>query len=196
VELAQDSANISQILQRSLVQALATAIDRAGLVGDGSANSPTGVLHFGDRNVVSVGGALTSYDKFLDGIGALLNSNVDLERVGSIIIGPHAWKDLAKLKTGIASDKTTLQKPPALTQPFLVTTAAETSSGSPLTYASTGFVADWQDLFYGIRRDITVRILDQAYFGSNLTLAVTAYARVDFAGAREESFTTLEGITH
>ncbi len=161
LELAHDSVNIDRILMRSVTQALAHAIDAAGLIGNGASNSPTGVAGFSGRNAVSVGGALTSYDKYLDGIAALLAADVDLESVGSIVIGTRAWKDLAKLKTGISGDKTTLQKPPALTKTFLPTTAVEVGAGSPPTYSSTGLVADWRDLLYGVRQDITVSFLDQ-----------------------------------
>ena len=47
----------------------------------------------------------------------------------------------------------------------------------------------------GVRKDINVRVLSEAFMGSNLQVAVLAYARVDFAATREQSFCTLEGIT-
>ena len=192
LELSQDSINVEQAIVRSLTGSMGVEIDRAGLMGDGSSNSPTGISEFSGRNIISSVGALEDYDKFLDGVGLLLAQNVPLERVGPIVLGTAAWADLAKLKTGITSDKTPLVRPEALTMPFLPTTAVE--DGSPLT--STAYVADWSDLLYGVRQDITVRVLNEAFFGSNLQIAVLVYARVDFAAAREQSFVTLEGITH
>jgi hypothetical protein len=50
-------------------------------------------------------------------------------------------------------------------------------------------------LLFGVRKQINVRILQEAFLGSNLQVAVLAYARVDFIAAREESFATMEGIT-
>ena len=40
-----------------------------------------------------------------------------------------------------------------------------------------------------------MRVLTESFMGSNLQLAMLAYARVDFAAARADSFCTLEGIT-
>ena len=42
---------------------------------------------------------------------------------------------------------------------------------------------------------IEVRVLQEAFLGSNLQIGILAYARVDFAAARAASFCTMEGIT-
>jgi|GEM_PF-3987226 len=39
----------------------------------------------------------------------------------------------------------------------------------------------------GVRRDITVRVLQETFLGSNLQIAVLAYARCDFAATRANS---------
>ncbi len=56
-------------------------------------------------------------------------------------------------------------------------------------------VAKWSDLLYGVRKQITVKLLDQSFMASNLQLAMLVFARVDFAATREASFCTMEGIT-
>ena len=51
------------------------------------------------------------------------------------------------------------------------------------------------DLLWGIRSDITVRVLSERFLGDNLQVGVLVYARVDFQPTHVESFVTLEGIT-
>jgi hypothetical protein len=48
---------------------------------------------------------------------------------------------------------------------------------------------------FGVRRNIEVRVLNEAFLGSNLQVAVLAYARVDFRATREDNFYTAQGIT-
>lgn len=193
LELAQDSLNIQEAITRSLTGAMAAEIDRVGLLGDGSNNSPTGVQNFNGRNSITGIGALSSYDPWIDAMGALLASNVPLERITASVMGADVWTALAKLKTGIAGDRTPLVRPAALNDVrFLPTTLVPTSGGSPQIGAA--FLADWGDLLYGVRQDISVRVLQEAFMGSNLQLAVLVYARVDFQPARAESFCTLEGL--
>jgi hypothetical protein len=99
---------------------------------------------------------------------------------------------MRKLKTGIASDNTPLTAPAEVAAlPKLWTTAAPLTGGT----TAKGIIANWSDLLFGIRQDINVRVLDQAFMGSNLQLAMLVYARCDFVGVREQSFCTLEGIT-
>lgn len=198
LELAQDSANIEDILTRSLTQAVAVAIDQAGLTGAGTetspvANSPTGVAAFSGRNSVTSVGAPTNWDFVANGIRELLVDGVPLERIGALIYHPLLWSKMAKLKTGISSDQTALALPPHMQGRQQLVTTACGATGSPVR--TTAFIADWTDLLFGVRTDITIRILDQAYMGSNLQLAMLVYARVDFQPARAASFCSLEGIT-
>lgn len=194
LELSQDSANIEQILQSTINNAMAGAIDRAGLVGvstDAGA-APAGVMNLADRNTVLSIGAPTSWNYLLDGLYELMADNVALENVGAFIAHPAVWKKMAKLKTGISSDLTTLVQPPEVAAlKKLYTTAAPLTGGT----TASGIIADWRDLIFGVRKDINVRVLSESFMGSNLQVAVLAYARVDFAATRQQSFCTLEGIT-
>jgi HK97 family phage major capsid protein len=193
LELSQDSVNINEILSQTITRAMAVEIDRAGLMSDGGDDSPTGVANFSNRNTVTGIGGLTNYDKFIDGIGKLLNENVPLSSVGPIVIGTQAWTDLAKTKDDVHRP---LIRPPELTMPFLTTTGAQTTNTAGEPTGSTGFVANWADLLFGIRQDISIRILSERFLGDNLQVGVLAYARCDFQPARAASFCTLEGITH
>ncbi len=48
---------------------------------------------------------------------------------------------------------------------------------------------------FGVRKNIEVRVISEAFLGSNLQVAVLAYARVDFMATRADNFYTAEGIT-
>lgn len=190
LELSQDSANLEQILQSTIVNAMAGAIDSAGLNGvtTGAAAAPAGILNLSGRNSVTAIGTPINWDFLLDGMYELAADNVPMENIGAMIAHPKLWKNQAKLKTGITSDETSLVQPGDVAKlPKLWTTAAP---------EGTGIIADWRDLIFGVRKNITVRVLSESFMGSNLQLAVLAYARVDFAGVRPASFCTLEGITY
>lgn len=192
LELSQDSANIEQILQSTINNAMAQAIDAAGLNGVGTLPTPMGVMNLPNRNKVLTIGAPTSWDYLVDGMYELAADNVDMANIGAFIAHPAVWKKMRKLKTGITNDNTPLTMPQEIAAlPKLWTTAAPLTGGT----TASGIIADWRDLIMGVRKDINVRILSEAFMGSNLQVAVLAYARVDFAATRQQSFCTLEGIT-
>lgn len=194
LELAQDSTNIEQILSTALVNATANAIDAAGLNGvtTNAALAPSGIFNAANRNKVLSIGAPTSWDYVVDGMYELLADDVAMENIGAMIGHPAIWKKMRKLKTGITNDNTPLTMPDEVAAlQKLWTTAAPLAGGT----TAKAIIGDWRDLLFGVRNDITVRVLDQAFMGSNLQLAVLVYARCDFAAARDQSFCTLEGIT-
>jgi HK97 family phage major capsid protein len=197
LELAQDSLNIEQILQSSIVAAMAQAIDSAGLVGvtsnAGSAPaSGTGIMNLTGRNSVTAIGAPTNWDFLADGMYELIVDNVPMDAIGAMVAHPALWKKMAKLKTGIASDNTPLMAPPEVARlPKLWTTAAPLTGGT----TAKAMIANWRDLLFGVRKEIDVRVLQETFMGSNLQIAVLAYARCDWAATRAQSFCSLEGIT-
>jgi HK97 family phage major capsid protein len=194
LELSQDSANIEQILQQTIIGSMAQAIDQAGLVGvtTDAGGAPSGVMNLAKRAKVTSIGAPTTWDWLGDGRYALALNNVPFENIGALVGHPAIWRKMRKLKTGITSDNTPLPMPAEVAAlPKLWTTAA-TFNG---TNTASGVIANWRDLIMGVRKDITVRVLSESFMGSNLQVAILAYARVDFAATRQESFCTLEGIT-
>jgi len=197
LELSQDSSNIEQILTSTITNAMAQAIDAAGLVGvtpDAGAAPFTGagIMNLAGRNSVAAIGAPTTWDWLVDGMYELMLDNVPAESIGAMVAHPAVWKKMRKLKTGITNDNTPLSMPEEVGRlPKLWTTAAPLEGGT----TAKAIIADWRDLLFGVRQDISVRVLQEAFLGSNLQLALLAYARVDFAAVRPASFCTLEGIT-
>ena len=190
LELSQDSANIEDILQSSLVNAMAGAIDSSGLVG--VVPAPGGVFDMAGRNTVTAIGAPTSWDFVVDGLYELMADGVPQESIGALIAHPALWRKMRKLKTGITSDNTPLAAPAEVAAlPKLWTTAAPLTSGT----TAKAVLGRWSDLLFGVRKSITIKVLSEAFLGSNLQVAVLAYARVDFGATRQQSFCTMEGIT-
>ena len=191
LELSQDSANIEQILQSTVVNAMASAIDTAGLLGvtANAGAAPSGVINLTDRKKVLSIGASSNLDFIADGMYELMLSNIPVESIGAMVAHPALWRKIAKLKDAdgnpmkIVDDVAKLRK--------LWTTAAPLTGGN----TATAIIADWRDLLFGVRKNIQVQVLRDTFLGTNLQIAILAYARVDFAATRHHSFCTLEGIT-
>lgn len=189
LELSQDSSNIESILQGTLNNAMATAIDSAGIngVSVNAAAAPTGLVNLSGRGTVLSVGTPTSWDFALDALYTLLAANVRMSDISAMIANPDLWKKMAKLKTGISSDNTTLTPPTEIARlPKLWTTAAP--SGKAI-------FGNFRDLLFGVRQQISVKVLTEAFMGSNLQIGVLCVARCDFAATRAASFVTAEGIT-
>ena len=147
-----------------------------------------GVLNLSGRNTVTSIGTPVAWDFAIDGMYELLADNVPMANIGALVANPVLWKHMAKLKTGLADDNTPLMPPSEVSSmPKLWTTAAPTG---------TAMIADWRDLMFGVRKNITIDVLRQTFLGSNLQIGILAHARVDFAAVRSESFCSLEDITY
>jgi HK97 family phage major capsid protein len=189
LEISQDSVDFERQLQGVLVGAMAAAIDSAGLNGvtTNAAAAPSGILNLSGRNSVTSVGAPANWDFLADAMYELLADNVPEEEVGSFIANPALWKVMAKKKTGITNDNTPLQASPEIARiPRIWTTAMP---------AASGVIARWADVVMGIRQQITVKVLDQSFMGSNLDLALLCYSRLDFGVTRPTSVCSVEGIT-
>ena len=190
LEISQDSADFERQLQNVLVGAMAAAIDSAGLNGvtTGAAAAPSGILNLSGRNSVTSVGGPVAWDFLADAVYELLNDNVPENEVGAFIANPALWKKMAKLKTGITNDNTPLTPSPEIARiPKIWTTAIP---------AATGVIAKWSDVVMGVRQQITVKLLDQSFMGSNLDLALLCYSRLDFGVTRPTSICSVEGITY
>ena len=194
LELSQDAANIETILQTSITKALALAIDQAGLVGTStnSAIAPLGVINLAGRGKVTSIGAPTSWDFLVDAMANLMGSNVTMDDIGAFIAHPKVWQKMRKLKTGISGDNRSIDPPSEIAdlQKYWTTSMPVTGGTT-----ATGVIGKWSDLLYGVRSNIQVRVLQEAFMGSNLQIGMVAYARCDFVAARDASFCTCEGIT-
>lgn len=194
VELLQDSVNIAEILQNTLIEAMALKLDQAALFGAGASNEPLGL--FGTTNVNSVsmgtnGATPTSWDEHVDSL-----YEIELDNAGpptAAIWHPRTAKTMRKLKD---TTNQPLQLPPALRDlPYLSTTSVpiNQTQGTATTQCSTVLFGDFTQAILGIRQELTIRQLDQLYAG-NLQVGFGCSLRADVAFLHPESFTKLIGI--
>jgi len=193
-ELLDDSVNIDQALTMAFAGAMAGEADRVALFGSGTAPEPRGVFNTTNINSVSMGAngaALTSYGKLLDFLYEL-----ELDNAGkptAAIQHPRTWRTIQ----GFAdTTNQPLQPPPALANlPQLVsTTVPINQTQGTANNASSVIVGDFSQLLIGIRQEMRIEILREA-FASNLQYGFLCHLRMDVAVAHPESFCKLIGIT-
>jgi len=195
-ELMMDTVNAGAMIEQALAKAMALEIDRAAIYGDGSSDSPTGILATSGINSVSMGtngatlASVGGYDKHLDALYELELDNVP--QCTAMIMHPRTSRDQRKLKDG---DGLPLIMPPALASiPQLVTTAASiTETQGSSSVASSIVFGDFTQLFLGMREDINVRVLNERYADAG-QVALLVHARMDVQLAHKESFCKLIGI--
>ena len=194
LEATQDIPDFGAQITKAYTAAFGAAIDQAGIIGAGG--SP--LLIEGLHNTSGVGavssvGTPTNYDEVLDAVGTFLTANNRMDELSGLIWHPNIWKTYAKLKTGISSDQTTLELPPAIQQvPKFVTTNAD-SVTSPENYHVV--LGNFGDLVIGIRMNPTIRILDDTTsYASNLLVEIVGVARIDFLVQRPASFVVMSDL--
>lgn len=192
-ELLMDTVNAGAIIEAALSKTMALEIDRAAIWGDGTSDSPTGVVNTSGINSVSMGtngAALASYDKLIDAVYELQLDNANDPT--AMVYHPRTGAALAKLKD--ANDNP-LTVPEMIARiPRLSSTAApiDETEGTATTASSIVF-GDYTQLFIGMREDINIRLLDQLY-AENGQLALLVHARIDVQLAQPKSFCELTGI--
>jgi HK97 family phage major capsid protein len=189
-EVIEDSVNIEKALEAALRGAFAVELDRAALVGSGSAPEPRGVANITNVGSVAGGGALTSYDKIMDAVYEILKDNAPMPT--GIIMPPRTAVALAKLKTGLTSDNTPLRVPELIANiPRYVTTSLPITE-APGT-ASRIIMGSFNQLYFGIRADLRIQVANELY-AANGQIGFFANLRCDVQVAHPESFAMVTGI--
>lgn len=193
-ELLMDTVNAGQMIEQAIAKAMALEMDRAAIYGDGTGNSPTGIINVIGINEVSMGtnGAqLASYDKLIDTIYEMQLKNAANPTAG--IMHPRSGASLAKLKD-VQSNP--LQVPEMVRRvPLLTTTSAPiTETVGTSSNTSSIVYGDYSQLFIGMRQDITIQMLNELYAGTG-QIGLAVHARIDVQLAHKESFSRLKGIT-
>jgi HK97 family phage major capsid protein len=178
VELFEDSPNISEIVETEMSRSTALELDRAALVGSGTAPEPRGLLN---QPGVQTGtlGSPTDWDFLVDAAGLLWAAN---HEPNAAIYGPAFAVALAKFKAG-ADDNTPLSLPAALADVRQFRTKAA---------GARAFVGDFGQLLIGMRTSFRVEVSREgAGAFERLQVAVRSYLRADIAVAHPEAFVIL-----
>jgi HK97 family phage major capsid protein len=194
-ELLMDTVNAGAMIEQALAKTMALEIDRAAIYGDGTSNSPTGVVNTSGINSVSMGTngatvASVGYDKMLDAVYELMLDNA--ADPTAAIMHPRTAIALQKLKD--TANNPLLIPDMVARVPKLTTTAAPiTETQGTANNASSVVLGDFSQLMIGVREEITIRMLDQIY-AENGQIALLVHARADMQLAHKESFCKLVGI--
>lgn len=195
LEILEDAANSGNQLSQAMAAAIALAVDRVALTGNGT-TEPRGLDLCDKVNQISMGvngAALTDYDKFSEAIEDVADHNGE---AGAVIFAPRTFYTLDRLKAA------TTNQPLIPPQSFIDLKKYVTNQigiadkqGTCLT-ASKAFIGDFKQILYGIRKNIEVEITKQ---GGEKTFAkcealIRCRMRFDVAVLRENHFTKISGI--
>lgn len=187
-ELLEDSVNIEQALEASLTGALSVELDRVALEGTGTPPQPLGISGTTNVGAVAVTAAITSWDKFIDGLYELWVDNAG-DPTG-IVMHPRTLKTIAGFKE--ATTNAPLAPPPVLAKVPLFRTTGIAINLSPGT-ATTAYIGDFRELILGIRTGLRIEVLREL-FAVNHQYGFVAHMRADIGLQHAQSFCKLTGI--
>ena len=192
-EILEDSIGVEDVLANAFAQALALEVDRAGILGDGSAGEPLGVLSTSGIGSVSMGangGALADWTPFLDAAYEMTVDNAPIPT--AYILHPRTWNEAHSL---LDTTNQPMAKPTAIADiPLLQTTQLSiTETQGSATNASTILAGYFPDLVWGVRSDLRIEILKERYADS-YEIGMLASLRGDWLVRHPESFAKVIGV--
>ncbi len=191
-ELARQSVvALEQVLRDRMVRDVANKVDHALIAGDGSDDTPTGLLHYsGTQEMTSVG--TVELDDLHDAVGLAWAEHADPDSM-RWMLRSDVFVHLRKLKDG--QDRYQIQPDPTaegafrlLGIPVTVTNRIPEDAG-----ASSIVLADFSQI--AVARDLepSVVVLDQTY-GDYDQQAIRVVTRYDAAPMNPEAIVVLRGV--
>jgi HK97 family phage major capsid protein len=193
VELFEDADPSSEdVIARSFAGQMAVEVDRAALIGTGTAPEPRGVLNQSGVTLTdhgAAGSAITNYDWWLDAIGAVRAAGFEPT---AHVQAPRSSTSLSKLKEATTNAYLT---PPAGLLPMLTTRSVPINiTVGASTDTSYVFTAQWDQLMLGIRTGFTLRFLGERFLADTLSYSFVAYLRADVQLAQPTAFVVDRGV--
>lgn len=184
IELVEDSANFSQLVDATLAAAFAVEMDRRALYGTGQAEQ-LGLLNTPAIHEID-GSTFSTWAPFSRAYQAVRSSNYE---PGAFITSPGVMGAIDGLVEGGGSGQP-LRRPPSLeAAQFLDTTSIP---ADPNSAAITG---QWDQLFMCLRTPLTIEATRTGGDSFNkMSVLVRAYARLDSFAVRPEAFAKVSGI--
>lgn len=195
---AMADATVNGGLGSTVVQlfakAFATELDRVVLLGDpsggGDADEPEGILYNTTIAAAAVDAvtAYADYDPLVDAVYAVKQANYEPSAViGSV----RTERDLAKLKTGISGDLTSLTAPAVVSAiPRLSSTAVPINLG---TAESVDFIGQFSEVWVGVRNNLEITVLNERYADTG-EIGLVGWLRADVQITQEAAFQLIDGI--
>lgn len=192
LQLSEDAANVDQLLRTALSGAIATAFDKAALVGSG-VGEPRGVLATPGISTYSMGAngtVLASYDPFSYAAQAVFDAN---GVPSAVVMSPRTAGSLDRLKN---LDLEPLAPPASFValQKFQTNNINNAMTQGTSHVASCAIVGDYSQLVLGILGgSVRIEVSRERAF-ENLSLMIRAYIRADIAVLRPQWFDVITGI--
>lgn len=192
-ELLADAANISQALTVAITQSFAKELDRAGLLGTGTAPEPRGLANTSGISAVSNGAngaALANYANFFTGINSILSLNAPTPTAA--IMSPRS---LTKLGGLLDSTGQPLNVPPMLQPVKMIATTAvsNTLTVGTSTDCSQIFLGDFTNLVFAMREQMSIQLLDQT-FATTGEIGFMCHCRADVMVTYPAAFALITGV--
>ncbi len=193
IELAEDSVNVDQVIERELSAALTAELDRAALRGDGSANSPTGIRSQSGVTTQANGAAGTAF-----AYSQIVNARYAVEAEN---FSPNARIYHARAAKSAALLVDTTGQPlraPAYVEslPEYITNKIPTDlTVGASTDCSELYVGDFRELLIGLRTSFRLEVSRTAGDAfENLQVWIRAYLRADVQLSHPKAFCVGLGI--
>lgn len=193
-EILQDAENIDRALRNMSTKAAAMQIDKAGLIGAGSATEPEGIINYTNLNEYAMGnngGALTSYAPFAEVLKLIQDDN-GLDP-NAAIFAPRTANTINQLDD---QNYNPLTMPDYLKDIKMFQTSSMPTNedqGTATGVCSSILFGDFTSLYLGIRMDVMVQVdrVEKEKFEYPFFVGF----RGDFLPEREENFGRIKGIT-
>lgn len=198
-ELARNSVgNVEDLIGDAFIRAVAREWDRAALIGDGAANTVTGLANqTGVQTIAAVG--TPTVDDLHDAEGALLAADGNPE-TAVWFMAPRSFTSLRKQREGAGTGAYLLQPDPTrpggmtlLGHPVYVSTQIPIDGGVGAN-ESTIILADMGQVAVGRDLEPRLDVLRETY-GNWDQVALRIVARMDIGALNAEAIVVLEGVT-
>ena len=196
-ELEEDlSADALQVFGDNQIEALARQLDYQFLEGVGGGPGLVGIRNIAGVGSTALAAAPTDFDKISDILYTARNANAVPT---TFVMHERSWTALSKLKTGLASDKTTLLQPnpqqagqtllglPVATSTQLTLVEGGATSGSWIA------AVDGTQLVVGVRRQATTEV-SRDYRFANDEIVLRSTCRYAFQALNPEGISLLTDV--
>lgn len=188
---AIEDTDLANELLKAFAASFALAFDKAALYGPAGGDGPVGLKNIAGitKTPLAANGATPTYDNLVDSAGRLRDVNED---PSAQIMNDRTLRTLAKLKDSAnqyLTPPTYLDDIPRLgTNQVPNNLTVGTSNDT-----SDVFTADWSQLLLGVRKDITIQVLNERY-ADNGQIGFLCWFRGDVQPARPAAFDIVTGV--
>lgn len=192
-ELLADSPNLEPTLRTVIASAFAKELDRAGLLGSGSAPEIRGLRNISGVNLVSSGtdGAiLTNYAKFINASRIIKEANAPAPNAA--IMSPRDEETMALFEDSTGQP---LRMPNALSAWSFYTSSqlpTDLTVGAS-TDCSEIYVGDFSQFVYFMREGVSIQLATELYAETG-EVGFICHTRVDVAAMYAQAFAVIQGV--